>query len=245
MEIFAGLSVCLLMLAALAVVTRTFALWLRTRGVPELLLSLYLAGATLLGYPLLIAANQIPANEMWALHVAGQWATIVGFTSLLLFTCTVFRPDALWARVLVGCCMASFAAACVTYFREVTGPNPRPTAELLGINMLTTVPVGVAYFWTTVESLRYHRQLRRRLRLGLADAAVVDRVLLWGLMTLAAGAAVVISVVGMAAGIFMTPSLVVVLSSLGLVHAGCLFLAFHPPRWYVAWLDRRHAAEIR
>ena len=42
MEIFAGLSVLFLVLTALVIAIKTFALWRRTRGAPELLLGLYL-----------------------------------------------------------------------------------------------------------------------------------------------------------------------------------------------------------
>lgn len=243
MEIFAGVSVGCLILAALAVVTKTFALWHRTRGLPELLLSLYLTCATVLGYPLIIASTLIPASEMWPLHVAGQLISNVGFACLLLFTLKVFRPHALWARCLVGLALAVFAAASVRYFLEVTGENPRPASELLGVNMLTTTPLAFAYFWTTFDAMSYYRRLRLRIRLGLAEVVVANRVLLWGLTTLAAGVAVIINAAAMLAGYFLSAPIVVVSSGLGLVHACCLFLAFHPPSWYTAWLDQRYAVQ--
>jgi hypothetical protein len=62
-------------------------------------------------------------------------------------------------------------------------------------------------------------------------------------MTLAAGIAVIISVAGMLAGSFLTAPIVLVLSCLGTVHACCLFLAFHSPGWYRAWLERRAPVE--
>jgi hypothetical protein len=243
METFAGLSVGLLILAALVVAIKTLALWLRTRGLPELLLSLYLSCATVLGYPLVIVSTRIPPSEMRGIHLGSQLVTSVGFACLLLFTRKVFRPDALWARGLVGLCLLLLTAGGVSYFFELTGGSPRPAAELLGINLVTSTPIAFAYLWTTIESLSYHRQLRLRLRLGLAEVAVVNRVLLWGLMTLAAGLAVIISLAGMLAGSFLSAPLLLVLSGLGIVHAGCLFLAFHPPVWYSGWLARRAAVE--
>ena len=238
MEIFAGLSVGLLVLAALVVAIRTFALWRRTRGLPELLLSLMLFSATVLGYPTIIASTQVPASQMWSLHVAAQAFMSFGYTCLLLFTLKVFRPDALWARCLVAAALFLLVAGGVAYFLEVTGENPRPAAELLGINLLNTTPIAVAYFWTTLESLTYYRRMRLRLRLGLTDVVVANRVLLWGLMTLAAGLAVLINLVAMLAGSFLSAPIVLVSSCLGIVHACCLFLAFHPPGWYQGWLER-------
>jgi len=237
MEILAGLSVGLLILAALFVVVRTFALWSRTRGLPELLLSLYLTCATVLGYPVTIAGTRVPPGEMMPLHMAGQLLMSIGFACLLFFTLKVFRPEALWARGLVGLCLLLFAVADVAYFIELIGENPRPFEQLTDISLITTTPIAIAYFWTTFESLSYYRRLKLRLRLGLAEAAVVNRVLLWGMMTVAAGLAVILSLAVMLAGSFLTGPVVFVLSCLGLVHACCLFLAFHPPAWYRSWLE--------
>jgi hypothetical protein len=239
MEVFAGLSVGLLILAALVVATRTFALWRRTRGLPELLLSLYLTGATVLGYPLMIASSRIPPSELWPLHLAGQVVSSSGLACLLFFTLTVFRARDLWARCLVGLSLVLLVVGAVAYFFELTGENPRPVVELVDIMLINSSAIAFAYFWTTIEAFSYYRRLRLRLRLGLTEVVVVNRMLLWGLMTLAAGIAVIISVAGMLAGSFMTAPSVLVLSSLGAFHACCLFLAFHSPRWYRAWLERR------
>ena len=238
MEIFAALSVGLLILAALVVSIRTFTLWRRTRGLPELLLSLMLFSATVLGYPAMIATTLIPASQMWPLHVCAQALLSFGILCLLLFTLKVFRPDALWARCLVATAFLLLVASGVAFFMEVTGENPRPAAELLGINLLDSIPMAVAYFWTTLESFSYYRKLRLRLRIGLGDAVVCNRVLLWGLMTLAAGTAVLINLAAMLAGSFMSAPIVLVSSCLGIVLASCLFLAFQPPAWYKGWLEQ-------
>ena len=245
MEIFAGLSVGLLILAALIVAIRTFALWRRTRGLPELLLSLMLTSATVLGYPAIIASSLIPATQLRLLHVGSQALMAFGFTCLLLFTQKVFRPNALWARCLVAAAFLLLVAGGVAYFIEVHSANPRPMGQLLGINLLNTTPMAIAYCWATLESLGYYRKLRLRLRLGLSDAVVVNRVLLWGLMTLAAGIAVLINLAAMLAGSFLSAPVVLVSSCFGIVHAACLFLAFHPPGWYTGWLQRTYAVEGR
>ena len=243
MEVFAGLSVLVLVLVALAIAVKTFALWFRTRGRPELLLALYLTCATVTGYPLAIAMNQIPATENWPVHVAAQVIMSLGWISLLLFTLHVFRPRTRWAQVLVGLSIAWNASFGVVYVIEVTGENPRPPEEMPALILSVSLTVAIAYFWTTFESLGYYRRLRLRLRLGLAEPAVADRMLLWGLMTLAAGVAVVLNMsVLVATGSYMNPVVVLVSSLLGLVHASCLFLAFHPPRWYADWVERRAAA---
>lgn len=240
MEIFAGLSVLLVIVVAAAVVIKTFALWRRTRGLPELLLATYLTCATVVGYPLAIAMNQIPASENWLIHVAAEVIMSAGWVALLLFTLKVFRPNVLWAWCLVGLALCVTLTTGVAYILEAMGQNPRAPQEMPLFVLGNTLPVAFAYFWAMFESLRYHRQLKLRLRLGLTEAVVVNRVLLWGFMALAAGSAVVLNMATLVlTGSFLSPGVVLVSSVLGVVHAGCLFFAFHPPGWYRGWLERR------
>lgn len=239
MEIFAGLSVSLLILSALVVSLKTFALWRRTGQLPELLLTLMLVGATVLGYPLAIATNQIPAHDAWLLHVIYPLVMNSGLACLVLFTLKVFRPGAAWAEALAALTIMGFVVCAVMYIAEASRPNPRPVEEMLGLSLFNSGTFGVAYFWTTIEAMVCHRRLKRQLRLGLADGAVVNRVLLWGLMCLSAGIAVVINAAAMLAGVFMTAPIVAISSICGLSLASCLFLAFHPPAWYRSWIEGR------
>jgi hypothetical protein len=245
MELFAGLSVCLLIASALIIAIKTFAVWRRSRALPELLLSVMLASATVTGYPLAIASHRIPASEVLWIHLAYPLVINLGFACLLFFTLRVFRPGVAWARCLVGLALLLLAGCAAAYVREVTGANPRGQGELVGLSLVNTAPIAVAYFWTTLESLVYYRRLRLQLRLGLTDAHVANRMLLWGLMTLSAGIAVVINAGAMLTGSFMSAPIVAVSSALGLVHAGCLFLAFHPPAWYRGWVAQTYAAELQ
>lgn len=243
MEIFAGLSVCSLVLVALVVASRTLLLWVRARGLPELLLSMMLFSATVLGYPVMIVSTQIPASDRWPVHLGAQMLFGFGYACLLLFTLKVFRPRSSWAMGLTGFTLLLIVVATGAYAVELSRENPREPVEMVGLTLFNTLPCAIAYLWTTLESLAYYRRLRLRIRLGLADVVVANRVLLWGLMCLAAGSAVVINMAALLAGSFMSPSIILVSSALGLAHAGCLFMAFHPPEWYTGWLERRQALE--
>jgi hypothetical protein len=243
MELFAGLSVLVLVLTALGIAIKTFMVWRRTRGLPELLLGTMLMTATVLGYPLAVASSRISPSDLWFVHFLSQSLFTVGYACLLLFTLRVFRPDAAWAKGLVGATLLALVGTAVVYAIELNGVNPRRPNEMLGLTLLSTGAIGVSYFWTMFESLSYYRQLRLRMKLGLAQAAVANRVLLWGMMSLAAGLAVVISFAAMMAGSFMSAGIITLMSVLGLVHAGCLFFAFHPPAWYRAWLEQGSGAE--
>ena len=156
----------------------------------------------------MIASTRIPASEMWPLHLGGQVLESVG-------TACARRPLGQVPR------RPLFAAAGVTYFLELTGESPRPATELLGVSLLSTMPIAFGYFWTTFESLGYYRRLRLRVRLGLTEVVVANRVLLWGLMTLAAGVAVIINLAQLLAGSLLSTPTVLVSSCLGIVLACC------------------------
>ena len=118
-------------------------------------------------------------------------------------------------------------------------------AERTQLNLPVAASAIFTYLWSTAESLRYWQQLRLRLRVGLVDSLVANRVLLWGLMSLANSIAIVLNVAAMLRGVNFSesPLLLLVSSALGLAQAACLFLAFHPPGWYGAWVEQRHALQ--
>lgn len=111
--------------------------------------------------------------------------------------------------------------------------------------------------WLTAESLRYWRMLRRRERLGLADAVVVNRFLLWGIFSAAtfvnlaadliahvlyavlAGTSTEVVMEVMQPVLFGTMTVTMILS---MVSAVALFLTFFSPAGYRAWLESRSAA---
>jgi hypothetical protein len=245
MEVLAGASVLVLVLTALAVAIKTLGLWRRSRQLPELLLGGMLVSATVIGYPLAVACNQIPATTFRAIHVAYPIAFNLGYVCLLLFTLRVFRANDAWAKGLVAATLVVLAGSAAAYIVEVTSAHPRPPSDLVGLSLANSAGVAVAYFWTTLESLVYYRRLRLQQRLGLARGElVINRVLLWGLMGAAAGLAVLMNAGAILLGSFMSPPIIAISSVLGLAHAGCLFLAFHPPAWYRAWVEQRLAASV-
>jgi hypothetical protein len=114
-----------------------------------------------------------------------------------------------------------------------------PPAEIF----LQTGPVMVAYLWTAWESLRYHGAMRRRVRLGLADAAVSERFLLWGLMALSATAGVALNAIAIALRVpMLDPMLLLGSSFTGLCQTLLLLLVFAPPRAYLRWVRARAVA---
>ena len=88
------------------------------------------------------------------------------------------------------------------------------------------------------------RSVRKRLRLGLAEPAVVERFVLWGSAMWLAAFLTTISMVMEAMGWVMigTVAGALLVGPLGLGIALLLWLAFFPPRAYLAWVTRRTAA---
>jgi hypothetical protein len=103
---------------------------------------------------------------------------------------------------------------------------------------------ALAFGWAAFESGSYWLRARKQLRLGLIDAVVVDRFLLWAIASCSA----------FLLGVFLlgshlerlplvgslVPSLAIMAGSL--VTATTMYLAFLPPRSYLAWVQRRAGA---
>jgi hypothetical protein len=97
--------------------------------------------------------------------------------------------------------------------------------------------------WASVESLAYHRKLRKRLALGLADAVTTDRLLLWGVAMLAAFTTSALALLLRAVGVPMTGATTgLFVGPLGIVSASAMWLAFMPPQRYVQWVVARAGA---
>ena len=246
MDVLAAIGGGAFVLASLVLGLRLMALARRTRGLPEFILGFALFAMGGLGYPLLAVAMQatgLPPATRTALAVVQMLLSGVGMVSIACFTWRVFRPTSRWASMLVGGVGGAYGLAFA-----VQGLGPGFFAFLLDPagpwHVSTFFGIGVMG-WAGAESLRYHRMLRKRIGLGLADPVVADRFRLWAIAILVACTISVVSVVlervfgipvaGSAAG-------ALAVGPLGLVAAGTLWLAFLPPAAYVARVRARASA---
>lgn len=219
----------------------------RTRRVPELALGLALFLSGGLG-GILLFVGQSRAEELGDLALAVRGAGVLclstGAIALWCFTWRVFRPQAGWAAAL----FAVMCAAVVAGFlgEAITGDFATRRFEnswsWLGLSARS-----LAYLWAGLESLRYHRVMRRRLRLELADPLIVNRFLLWGIGALAAwgiyGVVLLNIVSGTAdaadAGVFHSTVPALVTSLLGCTSGATMGLAFFAPPMYHRWIQAR------
>lgn len=196
------------------------------------------------GYPLSTAGRLLGDASALALVLFVTWGvcSMVGNCSLALFTWLVFRRGQLrftlgtlaYALAVVGLFVAQtlspgwavFAAGDQGPFRSM----PFFSIAVLG--------------WGGAESLLHHLRLRKRLALGLTDAASADRMRLWAISMFAA---CVISATALALrepGVPLeSPLMALVVGPLGIVSSAAMWLAFMPPRRYLERVARRATAQ--
>jgi len=218
--------------------TRLLLLARRTRKLPELAIGLNFLLAGAVGYSLLLAAESVrvlPSPWDGRASFAGVTAISLGAGFVALFSRTVFRPSSLAARtaVLLVCAwlaLGVFGSWMLHVLRVESG-----LAGWLGrwgpnLGLLT------AYGWAAFEPFRFHLLMRRRMRLGMGDPLVANRLLLWGVGTIAIAGVAAIHLVAQIFGRFeLPPSWIGVVSLLVLAAGIAEWLAFFPPR---AWRER-------
>lgn len=180
-------------------------------------------------------------------------ANAIAGTCVYAFNWRTFRPGASWAKALV--CLAILCFAGAWTFQLATGeffvqvfPGPAYWLE-------RAIFTG-AFAWAAAESLRYYAVQRRRLRVGLADAIVANRFLLWGLWAVAMAGLTLSDLVARIAYVWRTgertlvlaeeamPIIVVtvaITSVVGAIAAATLWLTFFPAKRYLAWIEADHS----
>ena len=245
MEIAAGLAGLLSVLVSLFVGARLVLLAHRTGQSPELLIGLDLILVGGLWNALIAVGRQatgLPGEARAALVCAGALCAVAGTACLMLFTWRTFRPDragALAALVLSLLFAGLFLAQSLTTGWLAFATNER------GPWVNASLFASFNYFWACFESMRHASMLTRRVRLGLADPVVADRVRLFALLmttgTLASWIFAGFGAFGIAVGgttIGLSFGGIVCLFSVAL-----LWLAFMPPSSYLESVRRRAVVE--
>lgn len=232
--------------SSLVIGIRLVALARRTGQLPELLIGVGVLGMGPFGYGLstLADASAETSGILSATFMGSALlALTVGTISQYLFVWMVFRRAERWAPwVFLG----AAALATASYALDIHGQGLvdrggagpwQETGRALRMGCL---------FWSSAESLRYHRLMRRRERVGLGDPVVTNRFLLWGI---GAGAAFLGTAVanGLRAttglSVSEVPLVSLVVSLHGLVAAVAMWLAFRPPAAYLRWIHPEPAQE--
>ena len=240
---FGGLS---FVAASFLVGLRLVLLARRTRQFPEFAIGTALTLMGGVGYPLTAIARMAPAlsdDSRVSLFVVSLWLTWIGTVLLACFNMRVFRPGEGWARILVTALALLLVGSFVL---QSFSPGLRVGAfrnQGLGLRLFMC-GLAVPLAWGTYESLRYWALLQKRVRLGLADPVVADRMRLWGI---AEGSACVINVSTTIAALFGVDFAVasvgaLVIAPLGILAAVSTWFAFIPPAAYLRRVISRAAA---
>jgi hypothetical protein len=208
----------------------------RTRQLPETLIGAALVSGGVFANTVrwLVFALQPREPYLSAMGYMVRGGAATCGVLLLILAWRVFRPDARWAKVLVGVASVFFTGY---VFRDLV-LGSRPMSELIRhpFHWMNTLTLLTPYVWVAWESLRYQAGLQKRWRIGLpADLLVAAQMRFWAMAMGSIGAMLlsldVIRVAGVMMGRPISPANLI--SLLGLNAAISLWMAFFTPRWYV------------
>lgn len=242
MSILSLVCVSLFSLTAIVVGLRLIRLSIETGKTPERLLGMVYFSACGIGFPMVVAGGRLFETHLLLatfLHHFGNLCITFGIGGFFVFTALVFRPGALWARLLAiaGCVVIAvdLAGLLWAWYGVDRADMMRRSFPFSLTNMLV---LGLGYAWMGGEGLRYYRMMRRRFALGIGDPITANRFLLWAIAGIVASAATLVNVtvVSTAGGAAQNPMTVTVTSMNGLLQSLLLFLIFMPPQSYLAWV---------
>lgn len=244
MNALVGLGFVAFFVVALVVGTRLLLLARRTRELPELLMGIGVLGIGPVGFGLMVGAEHAAALSP-ALHqpllLFGTLAAATGALAKYVFNWRVYYPESATVRAAVIVCgLLLFGSALYEGIVHGLTLQGRPTPLTL---LRSTLQTG-CLLWGALEALRYWAKMRRRLQLGLADAALTNRFLMWALGAFAAGFGTAVGTgwqvatgqSAMEVGWVFASS-----SAHGLIAAVAIGLAFIPPAGYLRWIRGRAA----
>jgi hypothetical protein len=220
-------------------------LWLAKAGGgrPALLCGNGFCLIAILGFPLGVLSGQglAPVAQVHLPLVAvSLLANLLGIACFFAFTVSVFRPTALWAHTLAGAGIACTAMAGVAIVGAlVVAPGSASSfAVTWGWSVTFQALCALCFFWMGCEGLREWWRSRRLLALGLSDARVSNRLLMWGLFGISTTLLCTVLLLVQLSGQPAATSVVAQLSQalFGVLSSGAATLAFFPPRAYLARL---------
>ncbi len=224
-------------LASLLLGVKLIGLWRRTREVSELTIGLsFLLGGGLgfLSWFVLAVVRALHGSEqtLHAISLFGLLVTALGTFCLGEGLRRIYRPREGWPVALIGATALVTASGWVGHCFSGRG------GMAFWVAIAATLPT---YLWGAAEAFLLGRVLHKRARLGLADPAVVNRLVNWGI-----AASCVVVMVGLSVGTSLRggvehPAWIsALIASIGLVTALAIWLGFFPPRGYLQRVARAY-----
>ena len=209
---------------------------------PEFLIGLAYVAAPALGYPLCVLSPMLASRAVaLPLYVFGETSLVFGCCCYLFFTSKVFRPTETWATwcAAIGSLVLVAAGVQITWSYLVSADQAENVVRArTGLAPMVTV-LGLYYVWTAFEGFRYYGMMKKRMALGLADAVVTNRFLLWGMCGLVSLTWNSVSAVCLISGIDLRSTLPLFSTSAGgFANTILIVLIFMPPAAYTRWVNR-------
>jgi len=228
---------------------RLLMLWRRTRGTPELACGLALTCIGMIGYPVAMASGMgiKPVGQVnIPLFVTGTFFANFGVASYFWFTWKTFRQDVAWARWLTFTAIGLLAVAGAAGVRDIAAAPPEmPSIEAqAGPAAMLLLVTSICFLWAGIEGWRQYGMARRRLAIGLGDEVTTNRFLLW---TGFAAANLILTWTYLFAQVLglqpaTNPAVQGIVGALVCVVSVCVYLAFLPPKAYLARIRGRVAS---
>lgn len=244
MQILSGLATLAFIVVGAIVGIRLLWLGQRTKALPERSVGLALLLIGGIGYPLAVASGTPglvdPAVGVRMMTV-GTFVINVGFIGVVVFTWSVFRRDAGWARALLGVLATGYGVHAIATAIAASGMTH--PSELMRDHVTLTLAGQVlntiAFGWTAFEAYRYWFMLRKRTAIGLGDPVTTNRFLLWAMAATASLLTNAISWWVLANGIdfFASAGVQAAIGLLSVAACTSQYLAFLPPKAYLARLQ--------
>jgi hypothetical protein len=158
--------------------------------------------------------------------------------AMLLFTREVFRPASRIANILSGVALLTMLVSFMGSGRLGDWGGYRNDYIWIWLENLTQLAV---FCWALAEPSALYVKMRKRARIGLGDAVVANRILLWSVY----GAGFTLSQLLWVSVLTLyddLASLDVVIAASAVVGQFAVWLAFFPPKRYLAWLRKGEAA---
>jgi hypothetical protein len=206
-----------------------------SRAAPDFVLGLSIAvlqpGIVLIGHAL-----RAPKPELYPLALA---LVTAGTAAIALFAQLTFRARAGWARAVIALLIAFLCYGHWLQLLRLQATGEPHFVYLSGRVLL----LG----WAAFEALRHRALYARRKRIGMFDPVIGNRFLLFGvwtsLMAINAMGTMLIVELGQRFGLQDWRAWNFgVARGISLFLLIAMWLIFFPPRAYLAWLKRRHAA---
>jgi len=219
----------------------------RTRCAPELALGVGFLGA-IVAIPLLGVSGfgrGTVADVRFPVLATALFLLWVSISSMSCFTWRAFRPAESWSAALTGGITVLIGAILVGVWHGATTGDPA-TQSLTAARpwvLWIRFPFTIGLVWTGIEAFSQHGMARRRLALGIGDAVVANRFLLWGLVSIFTllnnGVATILQVQDR--GPSNDPMGAMVLAIGGIIGGGLVYLVFMPPEAWLRFVRNRAA----